>query len=57
MRLLSSEYQKSYENAKICYNCENKIEDKHARDKKNIVQLGTIVTIQVNIEQLHKANI
>ena len=27
-----------------------KIEDKHAKDKKNIVKLGTIVFIQRNIE-------
>ena len=35
---------------KACYICKEKIEDKHAKDKKNIVKLGTIVFIQRNIE-------
>ena len=34
MKLLTNEQQKSYENAKICYICKEKIEDKHAKDKK-----------------------
>ena len=36
---------------KNCYNGKEKSEDKY--DKKNIIKLGTIVIIQVNIEVLH----
>ena len=34
MKLLTSEHQKSYEHAKICYICNEKFEDKHAKDNK-----------------------
>ena len=34
MRLLANEQQKSYENAKICYICKEKFEDKYAKDKE-----------------------
>ena len=34
MKLLRNKQQKSYENAKICYICKEKLEDKHAKDKK-----------------------
>ena len=33
MKLLTNEQQKSYENAKICYICKEKFEEKHAKDK------------------------
>ena len=55
--LLTSEQQKSYENAKICYICQEKFKDKHAKDKKycKFVNLGTTVIIQVNMEVLRIA--
>ena len=34
MNLLTNEQQKSYENAKICYVCQEKFEDRHAKDGK-----------------------
>ena len=52
MKLLTKEQQESYENAKICYICKENFEDNY--DKiKNIVKLGTIAIIQVNIEMRH----
>ena len=32
MKLLAKEQQKPYENAKICFICKKKLEDKHAED-------------------------
>ena len=34
MKLFTNELQKSYENAKICYICKEKFNNKHAKDKK-----------------------
>ena len=34
MKLLTKEQQKSYENAKICYICQEKFENKYLKDKK-----------------------
>ena len=34
IKLWTNEHQKSHENAKICYVCQEKFEDKHAKDKK-----------------------
>ena len=34
MKLLTKEQQESYENAKICYICEEKFEIKYLKDKK-----------------------
>ena len=34
MKSLRSKQQKAYQNAKICYICNKKFEDKHAKDKK-----------------------
>ena len=34
MKLLTNVQQKPYENAKICYICKEKFDDKHAKDKK-----------------------
>ena len=34
IKLLTNEQQKSYGNAKMCYICQEKIEEKHAKDKK-----------------------
>ena len=53
IRSLISKQQKSYQNAEICYNCKEIFEDKHAKDKKNIVKLGTIVIIKGNMVVLH----
>ena len=42
MKLLTKEQQESYENAKICYICKQKFENKYVKDKK-IVKLEIIV--------------
>ena len=34
MNLLTKVLQKSYENSKICYICQEKFEDEYANDKK-----------------------
>ena len=34
VKLLTKEQQKSYENAKICYICQEKFENKYLKDKK-----------------------
>ena len=34
MRLLTKEQQESYENAKGCYDCKEKFENKYVKDKK-----------------------
>ena len=34
MKLLTKEQQESYENAKICYMCKEKFENKYVKDKK-----------------------
>ena len=34
MKLLTKEHQESYENAKICYICKEKIKNKCLKDKK-----------------------
>ena len=54
MKLLTNKQKESYENARICYICKEKFEDKHAKDK-NLIKLGTIVIVQENIERLHIA--
>ena len=41
----------------MCYIDKEKFEYKHTKDKKNIVKLGTIVTIQGDIEVLRIAYI
>ena len=45
MKLLTKEQQESYENSKICYSCNEKLENK-------IVKLKIIVIMQGNIEVL-----
>ena len=54
MKLLTNEKQGSYEKAKICYICEEKV-GKYRLKTKKIVKLKIIVFIQVNIEMLHIA--
>ena len=34
MKLLTNEQKESYENAKICYICKEKFENKYVKDKK-----------------------
>ena len=34
IKLLTNEQQNSYENAKICYICKEKFEDKYGKNKK-----------------------
>ena len=38
MKLSTNKQQESYENAKICYICQKKFEDKYAKDKKFILK-------------------
>ena len=54
MKLLTNEQQKSYENAKTCYICKERFEDKYAKDKKYISKLDTTSIMQVNTVVLHK---
>ena len=54
MKLITKELQKSYQNAKNCYICKEKLRDKYAKEK-NMVKLGIIVIIQGNIEMLRIA--
>ena len=35
MKLLTKEQQESYENAKICYDCREKFENRYLKDKKH----------------------
>ena len=58
MKLLINNQQQSHENAKICYICEEKLENKYLKDYKNALQkffvkLGIIAIIQEDIEKLH----
>ena len=50
MKLLKKDQQKPYQNAKVYYNCKEKIKYKHAKDK-----LGIAVIIKGNIKVLHIA--
>ena len=51
MKLLTKEQQESYENAKICYICKGKFENKYLKDKK-YCKLEITIIIQGNIEVL-----
>ena len=51
MKLLTKEQQESYENAKICYICKEKFENKYVKDK-NIGKLEIILILQGNIKVL-----
>ena len=58
MKLIINDQQQSHENAKICYICEEKLENKYLKDYKNALQkffvkLGIIAIIQEDIEKLH----
>ena len=46
MTLLTKEQQESYENAKVCYICKEKFENKYSKIK-NIVKLEIINIIQI----------
>ena len=50
---LKNKHQKSYQNAKTCYICKKKIEDKHARDRKYRKNFKHIVIMQGDIGVLH----
>ena len=56
MMLLTKEQQDSYENAKICYICQEIFENKYSKDKKNVAKLGIVVIIKENIEVLRIVN-
>ena len=51
MTLLTKQQQESYQNAKICYICKEKLESKYLK-KQNIVKLEVIVIIQGKKEVL-----
>ena len=51
MKLFLKEQQESCENAKICYICKQKFENKYVKDKK-IVKLEIIAIIQGNKDVL-----
>ena len=51
MTLLTKQQQESYQNAKICYICKEKLESKYLK-KQNIVKLEVIVIIQAKKEVL-----
>ena len=57
MKLLTKEQQESYENAKICYICKEKFENKYLKDKKycKIRDHSHYIIIQRNREVLHIA--
>ena len=52
--LLTNEQPKSCQNAKICYNCKEKFEDKYAKDKRNCIAKDHYYHTG-NIEALHVA--
>ena len=54
MTLITKEQQESYQNAKICYICKEKLESKYLK-KQNIVKLEVIVIIQGKKEVLCRA--
>ena len=54
MKLLTKDHQESYENAKISYICEEKIENEYLKDRK-YYKVRAIIIIQKNIEVLHIA--
>ena len=54
MKLLTEEQKQSYENAKICYICQENFGNKYL-DDKNLVRLEIIVIIQASIEVLRIA--
>ena len=52
MKLLIKEQQESYENAKICYICNEKFERKNIWKIKNILYKSEIIAVvQENIEE------
>ena len=51
MRLLTNEQQESYQNAKICHNCQKSLKI-NMLPIKNIIKLEITAIIQVNIEVL-----
>ena len=56
MMLLTKEQQDSYENAKICYICQEIFEISIRKTKKNVLKLGVVVIIKENIEVLRIVN-
>ena len=52
MKLLTKEQQESYENAKICYICQEKFENKYQKDKKNIIKLEVLHLAHVKLGKI-----
>ena len=52
MKLLTKEQQESYENAKICYICQEKFENKYQKDKKNIIKLEALHIAHVKLGKI-----
>ena len=46
MKLLTKELHESYENAKICYICKEKFENKYVKDKKYKVRDHCCYTVE-----------
>ena len=53
MKLLIKEEYESYKNAKICYICKEKLENKYLKNKK-YRKVVIIVVIQGNIEVIRR---
>ena len=52
MKLLTKEQQESYENAKICYICQEKFENKYQKDKKNFIKLEVLHIAHVKLGKI-----
>ena len=53
MKLLTEEQQESSENAKTCYNCEEKIQNKYLKELKiNIWKIKTILKLEIIVIML-----
>ena len=57
MKILTKKQQESDGDAKICYICNKRIENKYLKEKRNIVKLEVIVVRQRNTELLRIANV
>ena len=49
IQLLTNEHQKSFQNAKTCYDCEEKFDDKHTNDKKHLKVILEVLHIAYTI--------
>ena len=47
MKLLTKEQQELHENAKICYICKEKFENKYCKDTKYYIKLETMEVLRI----------